>query len=193
MHDIVCVSPQLKYYHGIRMVISCSNHASTALVIGRQTALLLQYHDDVIKWKHFRRYWAFVRGIHRSPMNSPHRRPVTRSFGVFFDLRLNKQLSKQSRCWWFEMPSRPLWRHCKDGMHANWTGVSLISENNINPSLTNVSPLRNPQQTLFLMKPTNVFAFVTIPPHWKRNMQLKSLHTEVNDRPMFRFQCHCCW
>ena len=30
-------------------------------------------HDDVIKWKHFPRYWSLVRGIHRSPMNSPHR------------------------------------------------------------------------------------------------------------------------
>ena len=30
-------------------------------------------HDDVIKWKHFPRYWPFVRGIHRSPVNSPHR------------------------------------------------------------------------------------------------------------------------
>ena len=28
--------------------------------------------DDVIKWKHFLRYWPFVRGIHRSPVNSPH-------------------------------------------------------------------------------------------------------------------------
>ena len=33
-------------------------------------------------------------------------RPVTRSFDVFFDLRLNKQLSKQSWGWWFETPSR---------------------------------------------------------------------------------------
>ena len=30
-------------------------------------------HDDVIKWKHFPRYWPFVRGIHRSPVNSPHK------------------------------------------------------------------------------------------------------------------------
>ena len=29
-------------------------------------------HDDVIKWKPFPRYWPFVRGIHRSPVNSPH-------------------------------------------------------------------------------------------------------------------------
>ena len=39
-------------------------------------------------------------------------RPVTRSFNVFFDLRLNIRLSKQSWCWWFETLSRSLWRHC---------------------------------------------------------------------------------
>ena len=38
--------------------------------------------------------------------------PVTRSFDIFFDLRLNKWLRKQSWGWWFETPSRPLWRHC---------------------------------------------------------------------------------
>ena len=31
------------------------------------------FHDDVIKWKHFPRYWPFVWGIHRSPVNSPHK------------------------------------------------------------------------------------------------------------------------
>ena len=31
------------------------------------------FHDDVIKWKHFPRYWPFVRGIHRSPEHSPHK------------------------------------------------------------------------------------------------------------------------
>ena len=30
-------------------------------------------HDDVIKWEHFPRYWPFVRGIHRSTVNSPHK------------------------------------------------------------------------------------------------------------------------
>ena len=38
-------------------------------------------------------------------------RPVTRSFDVVFDLRLNKRLSKQWWGWWFETPSCPLWRH----------------------------------------------------------------------------------
>ena len=31
------------------------------------------FHDDVIKWKHFPRHWPFVRGIHRSPVDSPHK------------------------------------------------------------------------------------------------------------------------
>ena len=39
-------------------------------------------------------------------------RPVTRSFDVFFDLCLNKPLSKQSCGWWFKTSSHPLWRHC---------------------------------------------------------------------------------
>ena len=187
-------------------------------------------HDDIIKWKYFPRYWSFVRGIHRSPVNSLHKgqrrgalmfslisawingwqnkretgdlrrhhhahydvivmslssgiyasvnwniivsgndllsfwyqaitscigingvssqdavkftpwwhhqmetfstllalcagnsaatgefppqRPVTWSFDVFFDLRLNKWLTKQSWDWWFETPSRPLWCDC---------------------------------------------------------------------------------
>ena len=52
--------------------------------------------DDVIKWEHFPRYWPFVLGILRSPGNSP-KRPVTRSFDVFVDLRLDKRQSKKSR------------------------------------------------------------------------------------------------
>ena len=42
----------------------------------------------------------------------PAQRPVTRSFDVFIDLRLNERLSKQWWGWWFETPLRPFWRHC---------------------------------------------------------------------------------
>ena len=38
-------------------------------------------------------------------------KPVTRSFDVFFDVRLNKRLSKQWWGWRFETLSRPLRRH----------------------------------------------------------------------------------
>ena len=68
-------------------------------------------HDDVIKWKHFPRYWPFVRGIHRSRWIPHTKASDAESFDVFFDLRLNKWLSNQSWGWWFETLSCPLWRH----------------------------------------------------------------------------------
>ena len=68
-------------------------------------------HDDVIKWKHFSRHWPFVRGIHRSPVNSPHKGQWCGALIFFFDLHLNKRLSKQSWGWWIETPSS--WHHCK--------------------------------------------------------------------------------
>ena len=46
-----------EYCHRLRLSVR---------VCGRQ-------HDDVIKWKHFPHYWPFVGGIHRSPVNSPHK------------------------------------------------------------------------------------------------------------------------
>ena len=50
----------------------------------------------------------------------PSQRPVTRSFGVFFDLRLNnQQLSKQWRRRRFETPSCSSWRHCNGHYHGN--------------------------------------------------------------------------
>ena len=76
--------------------------------------MILWYHDDAIKWKHFLRYWPFVRGNAPVSGEFPAQRPVTRSFDVFFDLRLNKRLSKQTWVWWFETLSCPLWRHCND-------------------------------------------------------------------------------
>ena len=46
------------------------------------------------------------------PGEFPAQRPVTQSFDVSFDLRLNTRLCKQSWGWWFETLSRFLWRHC---------------------------------------------------------------------------------
>ena len=58
----------------------------------------------------------------------PSQRPVMRSFDVFFDLRQDKRLSKQSRCRWFETPSRSLWHHCNecDSRRCLNTSVSLL-------------------------------------------------------------------
>ena len=49
----------------------------------------------------------------------PTQLPVTRSFDVFFDLCLNKRLSRQSWGWWFETLSRPFWRH-RNGYIMAW-------------------------------------------------------------------------
>ena len=53
-------------------------------------------------------------GTGNSPVTGefPSQRPETRSFDVFFDLRLNRQFSKQLRRKWFETLLRSLWWHC---------------------------------------------------------------------------------
>ena len=61
-----------------------------------------------------------------APGEFPAQRPVTQSFVVFFDLHLNKLLSKQWWGWWFETPSRP-WRHynvCPSFRNIWWTSTS---------------------------------------------------------------------
>ena len=69
----------------------------------------------------------------------PSQRPVTRSFDIFFDLRMNKRLSKQSWGWRFETPSRPLWRHCIV------THIAVITMASVNKPLH-----RRPSFTLWL-------------------------------------------
>ena len=68
----------------------------------------------------------------------------TRSFDVFFGLRLNKRLSKQSRRWWFGKPLRSLWRHCKalqsyeicewNITFVTWTSVFMQTFDGLNRS-----------------------------------------------------------
>ena len=88
-------------------------------------------HDDVIKWKHFPRNWPFLREIHRSPVNFPHKgqwrgalmfslietpawslwrhrneEPIMGKFNVFCVVSCNKLFNKQSDSRWFHK----LWR-----------------------------------------------------------------------------------
>ena len=67
-------------------------------------------------WRHqmetFSALLALYAGNSPVPGEFPSQRPVTRSFQVFFDLCLNKRLSKQSWGWWLKTPSRSLWRQC---------------------------------------------------------------------------------
>ena len=59
----------------------------------------------------------------------PTQKPVTRSFDVLFDLRPNERLNKQSWGWWFETPSRPLWRHSNSIYVPNELKIGIIREN----------------------------------------------------------------
>ena len=71
-------------------------------------------HDDVIKWRHFPCDCPFFARNSRVIGEFPSQKLEARSFDVFFAIRLNTRLSKQSWGWRFEKPSRSLWRHRND-------------------------------------------------------------------------------
>ena len=78
---------------------------------------IINYDSISRTWLHhqmetFSALMAICAGNSQVPGEFPSQRPVTRSSDVFFDLSLDKRLSKQSWGWWFEMLSHPLWHHC---------------------------------------------------------------------------------
>ena len=87
------------------------------------------YSPDDTWWRHqmeaFPALLALCAGNSSVTGEYPAQRPVTRCFDVFFHLCLNKGLSKQSWGWWFETPSRSLWRHCNEctGLEVPAAGV----------------------------------------------------------------------
>ena len=76
----------------------------------------LQLKNPISWWSHQMEKFSVLVAIcaENSPVADefPAQRPVTRSFDVFFELRLNKRSSKQSWGCWFETLSRLLWCHC---------------------------------------------------------------------------------
>ena len=77
---------------------------------------------------------AICAGNSPVPGEFPAQRPATRRFDVFFDLRLNKRLSKQSWGWWFDTPSCRLWRHSNEMCRFQTTSRQLYIElNTVNP------------------------------------------------------------
>ena len=61
--------------------------------------------------------------------NSPGHQSVTRRSDVFFDLRPNKWLSKQSWGWWFQTLSCSLWRH-RNGQYVSvWLPINACLAN----------------------------------------------------------------
>ena len=80
-------------------------------------------------------------GIHRSRW-IPHTKASNAVLWCFFDLPLNKRLSKQPWGWWFEMPSWSLWRQCNE-----WGDAMVIADckrlmcsKSVDPGATNLTP-----------------------------------------------------
>ena len=83
-------------------------------------------HDDAIKWKHFPPHWPLW-GEFTGDRWIPHTKSSDAELWFFFDLRLNKRLSKQFLRWWFDKPSRSLWRQCNV-----WNLLTCISSSGLN-------------------------------------------------------------
>ena len=81
------------------------------------------------------RHWALCAGNSLVAAEFLSQRPVTRSFGVFFYVRLNKWLSKQSRYQWYGSPLCSFWRHCNMAIGQK-RGTVVISRINTAGSST---------------------------------------------------------
>ena len=104
-HQLVLES-SINFCIGSNMRGQCKfiiQHRSAVLIFTRHTAW----------WRHekFPALLTIYAGNSPVPGEFPAQRSVTRSFDVFFYLRLNIRRSKQSWGWWFETPSGSLWRH----------------------------------------------------------------------------------
>ena len=85
-----------------------------------------------MSWGNISALLAICAGNSPVPGEFPTQRPVTRIFNVYFDLRPNKRLSKQSWGWWFETQSHPLWRHRNDIE----TLSTVLAPRAVHPSVT---------------------------------------------------------
>ena len=72
---------------------------SASEVIMKYMGTMDHFHVDVIKWNHFPRYWSFARGIHRSPVNSPHKGQWRGALRFSLICALNKRLNRELVIW----------------------------------------------------------------------------------------------
>ena len=100
----MCVSN--KFMHGVPWKVTwLVDHTSSYYLVGFYS-MMTSSNGNIF------RVTGPLCGEFRGPGEFPTQRPVTRSFDVYFDLPLNKRLSKQPWGWWFETLSWSLWRQC---------------------------------------------------------------------------------
>ena len=76
MSTISCRIPSLEMTHVCILIpdtLILTQCLVTSLDVQTTDICSFERHDDVVKWKHFPRYWPSVRGNHRLPVNSPHK------------------------------------------------------------------------------------------------------------------------
>ena len=118
--------------------------------------MLLCFLEYLTWWRHqmetFSALLALCAGVHQSPpVEFPSQRPMTRSFDVFFDLRLNKRLSQHSRRRWFETPRRSSWRH------RNWYRHICVKVDREFPHFTKHLLLQNCEVVAWTLKSPKTF------------------------------------
>ena len=95
-----------------------NSHSFNLSAGGKASIIDALFHPPNIRWHHEMETFSALLAlcVGNSPVTRvfPSQRPVTQSFDVFFDLGLNKRLSKQSLGRWFETPSCSLRHHCND-------------------------------------------------------------------------------
>ena len=110
------------------------------------SAHLYPFHPGLLRWVYIWRHQmetfsallAICAGNSPVPGEFPTQRPVTRSFDVYFDLRPDNRLSKQSWGWWFETLSHSLWRHRNVGQAYACSRASTSTLNNKDKHITRV-------------------------------------------------------
>ena len=113
------------------LVDSCGSFIQTwqGCLTGTGTIACLLW-NKLSSWRHqmgtFSTLLALCEGNSSVISEFHSQRPVTGSFGAFFDLHLNKRLSKQSGRWLFKTPSCSLWRHCDDEGNYAWGCTASI-------------------------------------------------------------------
>ena len=109
----------------------CNNPclASIVPIFTNKNCLTKEMNQSSPWWRHqmetFSALLALYAGNSPVPGEFSTQRSVTLSFDVYFDLRPNRRLSKQSWGWWFETASCPLWRHRND-IHSFCEGCEII-------------------------------------------------------------------
>ena len=130
--------PRPSIKHRLRCCFAQSNALLALCVQGTITFMVSVKieHDDVIKWKRFPRYWPFMRGIHRSSMNSPHK-------GQWRGALMYSLICTRINCWVNNGEAGDLRRHrahydvtvmnrdvCNNNSnrtrHDNWSSLSVI-------------------------------------------------------------------